>query len=89
MIVTSSDGIVGNPCIAHYYKKLHPRIIRDNKILKFCVHANIKNNLVNKQQTGVFWENPEAPAEVVFVGLLMKQASVSVINSDQPFYLST
>ena len=66
MIVTSSDGIVGNHCIAHYYKKLHPRIIRDNKIIKFCVHANIKNNLVNKQRTGVFCENSEAPAEVVF-----------------------
>lgn len=47
VIVTSSDGIAGNYYMAHYYKKRHPRIIRDNKILKCCVHASIKNNLVN------------------------------------------
>lgn len=61
VIVTSSDGIVGNHYIAHHYKKLHPRIIRDNKILKCCVHANINNSLVNKQRTGVFCENFGGP----------------------------
>ena len=87
--MTSCDGIAGNYYMAHYYKKRHLRIIRENKILKCCVHANIKSNLVNKQLTGVFCENSEAPAEVVFVGLLIKRDSVSVNNSDQPFYLST
>lgn len=60
--MTSSDRIVGNHYIAHHYKKLRPTIIRDNKILKCCVHANINNSLVNKQRTGVFCENFGGPS---------------------------
>ena len=88
MIVTSSDGIARNHLqMAHYYNKHHPRIIRDNKIQEFCVHANQENDLVYIiiQRTGVFCENSEAPAEIVFVGLFIKQDSVRGNNINQPF----